>query len=641
VTILSRLPRACAAGLLGAFAGAAWLVFTYAVSPAMTFKSDRDMPPGISGFYPSERDGDQTFVWTHPQAVVALPGLDRRTAWRCWAVLRGARPDPATLPEVRLAADGAESLQRATTNEYRTYEITIPAAPNKRGLRLSLTATPPFVPGTDDPRQLGVMVREIGCAPAAGGIALPPDHALWSAAFAAGILGAGIGLAGVTVGSAVGAAAALAAGQSLALAAGIAPFSAYPDRAVSLAFWISLALLAGLVAVEAVRRQPLRNTARFAAIFTAGALYLKLLVLLHPAKFIGDAMFHAHRFMTVAAGNFFFTSIAPGNYEFPYAVALYVAALPFRGLTADPVLLLRVVTTVADALAGILVYVIVARAWRDRLVAAMAVALFTFVPLAFDILGVGNLTNSFGNSLAIVAAALVTAPAFDLAAPWLIALASVAVAAAFLAHTSTFALLFTILVLAAVAYRLVGRPPLGRPAAAMLACVAIASVLSVGIYYRHFGPVYRAQYQRISREVTQPDAARAAGEGAAVQHGLGSRTPRERLSLVPGYLSAYIGWPMLALAALGLWRLARTGARDRLGLFVLAWLTACLLFLVLGIATPIDMRHYLAAIPAVAIVAAVGAGWGWARRGRVRWATAFLLLWVVWNATWNWIRWIH
>lgn len=638
--ILSHLPRAFAAGLLGAFAGAAWLVFTYAASPAMTFRSDRDMPPGITGFYPSERDGDQTFVWTHPQAIVALPGLDRRAAWRCWAVLRGARPDPATLPEVRFAVDGADLARKPTTNEYQTYEVTIPAAPDRRGLRLSLTATPPFVPGPQDPRQLGVMVREIGCAPAAGGIALPPGHTLWSAALAAGILGAGIGLAGVTAGTAVGAAVALAAGQSLALTSGIAPFSAFPDRAVSLAFWIALALVAGMLAVEAVRRQPLRNTARFAAVFAACALYLKLLVLLHPAKFIGDAMFHAHRFMTVAAGNFFFTSIAPGNYEFPYAVALYVAALPFRGLTSDPVLLLRVVTTAADALASILVYAIVARAWRDRLVAAMAVALVTFVPLSFDILGVGNLTNSFGNSLAVVAAALVIAPAFDLAAPWLVALASVAVAAAFLAHTSTFALLFTILLLAAVAYRLFGRPPLGRAAAAVLASLAIASVLSVGVYYRHFGKVYQAQYERISREVGHPQTALAAGEGAAVR-GLGSRTPRERLSRLPGYFLAYFGWPMLLLAATGLWRLAREGARDRPGLFVLAWLAACLLFLLLGIATPIDMRHYLAAIPAVAIVAALGAGWGWARRGVVRWATAFLLLWVVWSATWNWIRWIH
>ena len=48
--------------------------------------------------------------------------------------------------------------------------------------------------------------------------------------------------------------------------------------------------------------QPLRNTARFAAAFSACALLLKLLVLLHPDMPVGDAMFHAHRFQEVLAG---------------------------------------------------------------------------------------------------------------------------------------------------------------------------------------------------------------------------------------------------------------------------------------------------------------------------------------------------
>ena len=49
------------------------------------------------------------------------------------------------------------------------------------------------------------------------------------------------------------------------------------------------------------RGRPLRNTARFAAAFSAGALFLKLLVLLHPNMPVGDAMFHAHRFQGVLA----------------------------------------------------------------------------------------------------------------------------------------------------------------------------------------------------------------------------------------------------------------------------------------------------------------------------------------------------
>ena len=83
---------------------------------------------------------------------------------------------------------------------------------------------------------------------------------------------------------------------------------------------------------QPTRRQPLRNTARFVAAFSAGALFLKLLVLLHPDMPIGDAMFHAHRFQGVLGGNLYFTSIAPGSYSFPYPPGLYVFAAPFAGL---------------------------------------------------------------------------------------------------------------------------------------------------------------------------------------------------------------------------------------------------------------------------------------------------------------------
>jgi hypothetical protein len=47
---------------------------------------------------------------------------------------------------------------------------------------------------------------------------------------------------------------------------------------------------------------------------------------------------------------------------------------------------------------------------------------------------------------------------------------------------------------------------------------------------------------------------------------------------------------------------------------------ACALFLLVGILTPLDMRYYLAAIPAVAIIAAVGASRGW--DGGLEWRAA-------------------
>jgi hypothetical protein len=41
------------------------------------------------------------------------------------------------------------------------------------------------------------------------------------------------------------------------------------------------------------------------------------------------------------------------------------------------------------------------------------------------------------------------------------------------------------------------------------------------------------------------------------------------------------------------------------------WTVSCVLFLLAGILTPVDMRYYLAAVPVLAIAAGYGAAWAW------------------------------
>ena len=84
-----------------------------------------------------------------------------------------------------------------------------------------------------------------------------------------------------------------------------------------------------------------------------------------------------------------------------------------------------------------------------------------------------------------------------------------------------------------------------------------------------------------------------------------------RLRLVPYSLGIYIGAPVLLFALLGGIELARRRASDRLTLALAGWLASCGAFLVLGILTPVDMRYYLAALPALAIAAGYGASWAW------------------------------
>jgi hypothetical protein len=105
---------------------------------------------------------------------------------------------------------------------------------------------------------------------------------------------------------------------------------------------------------------------------------------------------------------------------------------------------------------------------------------------------------------------------------------------------------------------------------------------------------------------------------------------------VPFYLQAYFGSGALMLAAAGAWHLFRSGARDPLTLAIAGWTLSCLLFLAVGILTPVDMRYYLASIPAVAIAGAIGASVLWSRRGVPRMIGGLLVAWVLWVGVRTW-----
>ena len=182
------IPRAVAAALLGAVAGAACLLMVAASHPAVTFEMDRALPSYASGFYPLERDGRDTFVWTAEHAQLTLTGLDRRVPWVCDIRFRGARPPTLKCPTCawRLTACTPAHGEAATSS--RTSGWTSRCSPAKPGLVLSLTSSTVYEPGPADPRRLGVQVDRLSCAPASG-VILPPHRALGAASLSAAILG--------------------------------------------------------------------------------------------------------------------------------------------------------------------------------------------------------------------------------------------------------------------------------------------------------------------------------------------------------------------------------------------------------------------------------------------------------------------
>jgi hypothetical protein len=170
---------------------------------------------------------------------------------------------------------------------------------------------------------------------------------------------------------------------------------------------------------------------------------------------------------------------------------------------------------------------------------------------------------------------------------------------------------------------------LRSPAAAIGLATACAALLAIVVYYAHFMDTYRTELARIGHETAT--AAPAAG----------GRTIGDRLRLVPYSLGIYFGAPVLLLALLGATELGLRRGTDRLTLTVTGWIVSCLAFLLIGVVTPVDMRHYLAAVPAVAIAAGYGAAWAWSEsrpphRALFRAATAAVLAGAIHAAFRDW-----
>jgi hypothetical protein len=631
--------------VVGALVGAAAVAAAYALRPTLALEMDRSLPRRFAaGLYDSERAGQTTFAWTSQRVDFRLTGVNRRVTWTCSVRFRGGRSDPGTEPSVALAADGLVTTTVKATNDFQDATIVLPPRASS-GAVVTLTSSSTLVPGPSDPRQLGVQIDRMTCA-ASQGIAWPPPATMRDAAVAAAIFGAALALLGLTQGVALSAVTVLAVLQAFPFASGPAPYVPFSAAMIWYALWIGIAAVALVAALDAWRQPGLPGSARVAVAISAGVLYLKLLGLLHPSKLVIDAVFHAHRFEWVMAGRYYFTQPMPGGVAFPYAIGLYVFAAPWSVFTGDHVALLKVVVCSAQAIAGGLLYPVIRKAWNDRVAAVTAVVLFNVVPLPFGLLGNANLTNMFGEAVAL--AAVLTASLVPGARPLPLIVFFLVSTLAFLSHVSTFALLGVTLMALAVGYRIFGGPSL-RPTAWSIGLVTIASaILAVILYYGHFEEVYRKAL-RVRADATaaqsqaQPEATVPA---ATPSPSLGARLAYSIQSAI-----GTIGWPIVLLAIVGLWRSVVDRSKDRATLAAMAWSVAGLVFLgvaVMRVDAPFQRyaaeffgRVLLATSPAWVVLAARGTGWAWKQGLTLRLGSAVLVAWALASGMQNWNSWFH
>jgi hypothetical protein len=616
------VPRVVSGFVLGGLAAAAAFAAMFAFDPALTIDMYRDLPRGVvSGFYPVERVGDQAYAWTRRSAAVRFAGMRRSGAWECTMRFRGGRADVETLPEVEVAVDGLTVARRVATNEYEDLVVRAEPGARAEGLTLTVTSSNVFTPGPDDRRELGIQVNHIACRPADAGLALPPATAWRHAAVAGAVLGVAVAWGALPAVWSLLLGLALVVGQAVLLSTGLGPYGPYSAQMpwyATVVSVVAIGLLTGVGWGVFARGGPgavLSAPARLVILLSGVVFYLKVLGLLHPGKMIIDAVFHAHRLQWVLDGRFYFTQPMPSGVSFPYAVGLYVFAAPWSLVTTDYVTLLRVVVCAAEVTAGALLYFLVVRMWGDRLVGVLAVVLFHTVPLPYGILGNANLTNVFGQAVALVTlvvAAMIVPGRARLAG--FLAICSLA----YLSHIGTFAVLSVTLTALAGWFWLLGGSELRRVALSILAMSVVAATISVAAYYGHFGEVYATALRSRTHAAASVDAGATVEGGAArAASPVGARLARSaRLTTIE------LGWPLLVLAAAGLVHLIRYGARDRLGMLLAAYGVAYVVFFGVGVTARVDpaLERYatefvgrvnLATYPAFAILAARGGAWGW------------------------------
>jgi hypothetical protein len=134
--------------------------------------------------------------------------------------------------------------------------------------------------------------------------------------------------------------------------------------------------------------------------------------------------------------------------------------------------------------------------------------------------------------------------------------------------------------------------------------------------------------------------------------GLGPPSFGGRLVRAAAHFVRNIGWPVVGLAALGLWPLLRSHRRNHLVLVLVSWFVTHALFVGLAVSAPVEPRFEryadefvgrvnYSSIPAVAVLAAYGAAWMWSRHLAARAAAAALLAGAAFVGFTGWVSWFR
>lgn len=636
--------RTLIGGLAGLLIAPVCYVIVASANPDISVLINRDLPGIYSGFYPTEG----SFVWTTGDASITLRGLNRNTPHDCEMLIMTYCPDPALFPEVTFAVDGAVVMRVAVTNADQTVHIPIAADSRRQGAVIGIDCSKIFVPGPQDKRELGIVVKSISIRQSGGGLALPSPLTFRALLIAGGSMGAGLGFICASVFAAALITSSTALVGALLLCHGVARYSGYLETFTMVSLSVSVAGLLTALILRGRHGDRLDRAGRIFLAISISVTCVNLMVLLHPYKPEMDDLMHVHRLQYILSGRYFFTAVPEGGFEYPQAIGFYLFAAPFTWIISDQMSLLKVLVVCTLALTGFIVYASVRRQWKDPVVAATAGPAIQLVPVVIDALGRASMANLFSICASVLAVAILASwggRGWSLAR---IIAGIVATTIAFSGHFSTL-MVFTVTLAVIAALFLWRGEGIGRRAAGeILIVLAVAGAISYGTYYGRFNELYLKQVHRIINVMRGATPGDWKQSESYTPRQLPEQTPyapggasiMKRIESLPTYVRTCLGWPVVLLSALGLWRLFAERRRDRLSLATIGWLLASMFFVLLGILTPLNMRPYLVAAPFLGVALALGAIWCW-RTGSVGKAiTIVLLAWCIWNAAESYRIWL-
>jgi hypothetical protein len=190
--------------------------------------------------------------------------------------------------------------------------------------------------------------------------------------------------------------------------------------------------------------------------------------------------------------------------------------------------------------------------------------------------------------------------------------------------------------------------------------VVIAAVASVALYYGRpeFFDAYRSvrgakvETADTSDALTPAQGSKVAPGERLAEGAIATTSVVDRIGSAGGLVGDALGWPILALGVLGIWRAWIERATGRLTWAIAAWATACGAFLVFGILAPGGVGHQRQAMefiaraayagsPAVIVLAARGIVWAWEASAMTRIAGAGLAGLAALSAGQQWLAWIQ